>query len=351
MAEQQYDVGAVPKGIDRQKFIDDWVRSSEELIAECPTKYEHPTSYKIAKDLAVSIRQTGGRILRSAPEWPTIATLPTGRVNAMTVRVPGSAAKAILFESSFFTFANLLSKAVAAAMPYADRGDGDYLSFSSDPENIKRRISSEPGVAERFFQAVAAYARFGDPSRAPQYALGWPHSHLAPVFRESMELFVLGHEYGHVIAGHLDPQSTPDIPAEGDFAADELEYSWRQEIVADHFGSVLSVAAMSSDGYDAALSASGGDLFFSAMDVMDRAVSLLRYGDESAQKLGSHPPATMRREMLRRGWSEYMDEAQAQSAVALADSVQVATGLLWERARKRLVDQYGPGSGVDTSWR
>ena len=140
----------------------------------------------------------------------------------------------------------------------------------------------------------------------------------------------MGHEYAHIILGHLSTaQSTETKLSE----AEMLEYSWGQEYEADLMGSSLMMRVMARDGMDASLSYWGCDFFFSAIDVMDKAVSVLNGEEETAMKLGSHPPTKERREMLRRVLPEIIGEKHANDALGLSRILEDVTDLLWQRTR------------------
>jgi hypothetical protein len=71
---------------------------------------------------------------------------------------------------------------------------------------------------------------------------------------------------------------------------------------------------------------------------MDKAVSLLKSSEETALKLGSHPPTKERREMLRRMLPEMIGDEHANDAVALSRVLEEATDVLWERSRPILIE-------------
>jgi hypothetical protein len=156
-----------------------------------------------------------------------------------------------------FLFALLLSKAVARAMPLRPTEDTGF-SFSTDKDHIRQRIDSDDSVVHRFADVLLAYAATGRPGNAEQYFPEAHYGRLAEVLRNSMELFVMGHEYGHIILGHLSQaESTESTPS----GAEEIRYSWTQEYAADFVGANLMLRAMLRDEYDAPLSYWGADFF------------------------------------------------------------------------------------------
>jgi Zn-dependent protease with chaperone function len=116
----------------------------------------------------------------------------------------------------------------------------------------------------------------------------------------AVNLFVVGHEYGHLIRGDLDHGAAARHVLPGAIVAEEISHSWRAEFAADEIGLRLSAIALNQ--LEVVLA--GATVFLSGVGVMDRAVSLLRTGDENAQRIGSHPPSTARVIRLR----QYLDD-------------------------------------------
>jgi hypothetical protein len=343
------------------RFPDETVEGRERLLeaviahgresAQCPTVYENRHDYMIMLGLAESIKKAAGTLIKVAPKWPLIATLPSCQVNAMTVRIPGCNEYVIFFESQLTTFVLLLSKVVVQAIPLREVDSAGSYNYSVKREDIIHHIEASKEVRRRFFELVWAYAAFGMPARAPQYILGSSYTQLSDLLCESMELFVFGHEYSHIVLGHLD---APEVARQRllNAPADEIVYSWIQEHLADVLGVRLSCLAMTeSRKVDAALSFWGADLFFSALELMDKAVSLLRHGDENVQRLGSHPPFGERREILRASLSNFLGEDNARAAVALGEAVEFASARLWDVTRDHLLAARPPGGGAAPSWR
>jgi hypothetical protein len=313
----------------REELVKTFIGELAKQTEQVPTPYEEPGWYAVMENLSEDIGKSADEAELVIPTNPLLGTLPTGQINAMTLRVPGSDDYLIIFEWQLFLFALLLSKAVARALPLRQTEDEGF-SFSAQKDDIAQRIDSDKSVVYRFADVLLAYAATGQPSRAQPYLPEVHYGRLAEVLRRSMELFVMGHEYAHIILGHLSTaQSTETKLSE----AEMLEYSWGQEYEADLMGSSLMMRVMARDGMDASLSYWGCDFFFSAIDVMDKAVSVLNGEEETAMKLGSHPPTKERREMLRQLLPEMIGEKHANDALGLSRILEDVTDLLWQRTR------------------
>jgi hypothetical protein len=323
----------------REDLIKAFAGELARRTARVPTAYEEPGWYAVMENLSEDIGKSADEASLVIPTNPLLGTLPTGQINAMTLRVPGSDDYLIVFEWQLFLFALLLSKAVARALPLRQTEDEGF-SFSAQKDDIAQRIDSDKSVVYRFADVLLAYAATGEPSRARPYLPEVHYGRLADVLRRSMELFVMGHEYAHIILGHLSSaQSTETTLSE----AEMLEYSWVQEYQADMMGSSLMIRAMLRGGMDASMSYWGCDFFFSAIDVMDKAVSVLKGEEETAVKLGSHPPTKERREMLRRVLPEIIGEKHANDALGLSRILEDVTDLLWQRTRPVIAEARSRG--------
>jgi hypothetical protein len=332
-----------------QSLVDGVMAEIDRDYERTPTRFESPTWYSVMRTLVSWIEGSARQLELPLASSPAFGTLPTGRVNAMTVAIPDSSDHVVLFEDQLFLFALLLSKALARAFPVTP-GDEPGLHFSTDLQTIQRRIDEDPSVVGRFADVVLAYAVHGRPGAAQQYLPEPAYAQLSDILRESMEAFVLGHEYGHVVAGHLTGAQAVSRALAAD-EVDEIDFAWDQEYEADTLGVLLSLTAMNRERQvDASLSFWGADLFFSAMDVMDRAVSLLRYGDETLTVLGTHPPSPNRRAVIRAALHQFLEPEQARAAVQLADALQATTEMLWARTRGYVVAASQRGATADPRW-
>lgn len=268
------------------------------MLSRCPTRYENPLSYDILNRMAERIRFAADQLLGNAPDWPLLATLPTGQVNALTMRAPQSDEHVVFFESSLFSFALLLSKAVMRTIPVKRFGD-DHWELLWDENAIAGRIDSNEELRYRFFQVIAEYAITGNTGRVEPYLPEGYYSDITSYLCEAVETFVFGHEYAHILAGHLKADNTP-LRRLTDSDGILLVYSWPQELEADALGVKLATQAMLNQHPKAHLAQCymGSDFFFTALDAVEKAALLFRDGVETP-KLRSHPPALVRRQALR----------------------------------------------------
>jgi hypothetical protein len=173
---------------------------------------------------------------------------------------------------------------------------------------------------------------------------------MANVLRESMMLFVMGHEYGHIIEGHLSDSHVTCVN-ENDRAQKVLQ-NWRREFDADAKGLELMAAAMNTEGYDIANSYWGADFFFSCMDVVEQSISILRIGEVNkySSASDSHPTAWMRREKLRGVVTSSLPPDLARAPIQLGMILEQIITTLWMRTTPILHQCYEVGKNLSPIW-
>ena len=330
------------------------MRSSfeEDAGISMPTRYEDRLSYLMILDLAEEIEQVVRQLGYSMQKRPVIGTLTSGTLNAMALPVPSSDEYLVVFEGGIFDFANLMSNVVSLALPFRGMEQGNF-SFSSRDRDVDRAIRERPDIPGRFQEVLLAYLLHGRANFAPPHSPEEPHAMLAGFLTHSMELFILGHEYGHIISGHLDrPQKfVPALEGKGIKQVKEIEYGWTQELEADERGLELMLAAMRRDGTDPALSYWGTELFFSCVEIVERGVSVIAKGKESERPPTWHPPPARRRENLRRKMKGSVGREAAKPAMEVGKTVQRIIENLWRTTRPSLRKLHEQKERPAPSWR
>jgi len=337
-------------GGDESK-ADEFENENFELLEDAdqkkPTPYEEPWTYQLMRGLAEQIETAANSILKPAPRLPTFGTLPLGQLNAMAFAVPDSTEHLIAFQHGVFGFANLLTKAVAASFPPKISGDG--ISFDADLPAIERALAADATPINRLDEFLGAYIVAGHPHAAQQYFLPQPFSYLAEIWLAGFELFIFGHELGHVAAGHLAALQAQLRNLQPN-ALEVPHPDWRLEFEADEIGQMLALKAVSERNVDLGLSYCGVDLVFSAIELVDRAVSTLLYGEvRPAPETETHPPASRRREVTRHHLSVFGEE-QANAAVELASLLQQVLEAMWDRLEPRFEARHKEGIRPVPSW-
>jgi hypothetical protein len=272
-------------------------------------------------------------------------SLSTGDVNGVAIDFRNPEYSIVLIDDGVLGFANLLSKSIAHAFPMKSNAEG--LQFSTDIELVKERIAGSSDLSFRLTDLILAYIISGNPHHARPYPPQKEYAGLSSVWRESMELFILGHEYGHVRLGHLDSQLKAMIHHDG---YDEIPASWQQEFEADHFGLIVTLACLAKNGISPSLGYAGIEAFFFGLGLLEQTLSQffeVEFVDEGSS---THPPASLRREMLRRGLADYLEESERDAAIELARVFEAVLGLMAPTLRDIAAEVIKGGAKPHEKW-
>lgn len=315
-------------------------------------KYENPFGTRLTHMLAGQVEDSAGKLDLHVASRPLLGTVPLGDINAFTVIVPSTDEYVVIFEAEIFHFAHLAAKAVTEIASMTHKGDG--LLFSLNVHDVERELDARPEAIDRFAQLVVAYLLTGRPGNAPPWLQSRSRSVLSTLLSRSVGLFVVGHEYGHIIANHLGSRSAVRgfVGAEPTMLppakiADHVIYSWKQEIEADVLGLELMVDAMSSTGVDLSLRYFGADFYFSFMALLRRGRNMLTWGDEDREDQtifsSSHPPAELRREAIRNFIKDLVPAEESDVPLAIGNHLGLLLELLWSKIRPQVAAAHRAG--------
>jgi hypothetical protein len=166
------------------------------------TPFQDPLEQLLVRELATEI----DTIARRHPYYPSLGhvvfgTLRLGQLNAVTIRVPRTDEHLIVFQSGVFVFLNNWTKIIAASFPYEVEQDG--FGFLADASRVREHLKRNSLPAQRTIKLLDTYLLEGVPWQEEQFLVPQPLRALSSTLRQSAELFVMGHEYGHLLANHF----------------------------------------------------------------------------------------------------------------------------------------------------
>lgn len=301
-------------------------------LSSRPTRFEDPFSYSLLVSLADQVEATAQKLGLSLPTRPIFGTLPLGQFNAVAMRLGDPPEYVIAFHRGAIGFVTLLSKAIGASFPPAGSRTADKTSFITEARAVEAHLDRNSRAVHRFRQFLDAYVLKGHPHAAPPYLLEEPFASISALLAKSANLFILGHEYAHLIHGHLDANAVARRVLNG-VDVDVVRRRWEQELEADLLGMKLAVSAMTlTHRVPFDVSYFGVDFVFSAMEVVDRAITALGGRAPSSAAQETHPAPHVRREVLRSSLAELTDPKAASAAVGLSSDVASALDSLWRRS-------------------
>jgi hypothetical protein len=324
-----------------------------------PTPYELPGTYWLMSSLAEDIERLQPKSPQKELPRPVFGTLPTGKVNARAILVPTSNEYLLVFESEIFTFCNLLSKIIAQSLPFnlvgssfekqgQSREESDW-TYSLLNEDIAKNIRENRQIQLRFEQLLLAYILQGSPSFAPRYMLRDPHLSFASLLRRPMELFIMGHEYGHIIGEHHKASKIVSGNILG-MKVNEIQYQGKEESEADFTGLYLTLQIAKEYGYPGAV------LVFAGMDVLQRSLSVFSNGVEyppdvaKHESRGSHPPPSFRREIAQEFMTGTFNVHPSSFPLVLGSAIDKIMKMLWESTRPTIFREYKMKKRVNPRW-
>jgi hypothetical protein len=307
----------------------DFTKSYDSSLKSCiiKTKYELPESILILSSLFDKIDVAATRLTYQLNKKPFIGTAFSKEFNAFAARVPGTEESLLVFESELFTLCNLLAKIIASCLPDF-KIDESGVSFKRKKIRIKNHIDTNPLIKERFKDFVINAVINGLPNGTRQYFLSETVSKLQYELLSSIELFIVGHEYGHIYAGHIDKALVKTRMINNE----QLEFispDWQMEFEADFYGLSLLVNTDSAHSF-LPFSLLGPELFFTFLDIFERANTLVALGTEIHSNGGNtHPPTIERRKKIRELLGESIPERLLDSYQVVSEFLENVMEVLW----------------------
>lgn len=281
-----------------------------------PTRYEG-VQHAVVQARAAQLDEAVARHGRwSAPvAQPLFALTNVGHVNARTIRAPNTGDHIVLVDEELLEFLHLFSGSLALAMPVRQQAAGKDFVFSTNSADIRAHLRQDTDALIRFVDLVLSYVMAGRVSHAGPRALPTASQGFASRLDQAAEIFVLAHEYVHVLEGHLSDGRRDVTGVDGARVSQSL-WSLTMEGVADLFGLdlTLKVLGKSGDAVFAYFGYWGAELFLYANEVLLKAISTLRSGHEID---GLHPHERHQHATFNFRWKalEFMARDQLRKAV------------------------------------
>jgi hypothetical protein len=164
---------------------------------------------------------------------PLLGTLPSPALNAFTFSAAESAKSFVVLNWGVFGVLIDMTELAFETMRIEIDPGGASISIVGGEQEFRQRLNAQPQITEKLMNLLIFYYGNGksDPrSSQPSQALFWFGS-----ISRAMALFVLAHEYGHILAHHGSVASI----ASSDHDSESLVRSWAQELEADVIGFTL----------------------------------------------------------------------------------------------------------------
>ncbi len=293
-----------------------------------PTVFQDGMTYEIIIGLAERILKVAKKLKFVIPEKIVFGSLHTERFNACAIHLPAVNEHLIVFESQLFFFLNRMSKVIAQCLVFQGLED-EHWKFSTKPEDMIKQIQENQLIQDGFNRLMIAFVFEGNVKATPNIIIPLPQQQIQIPLLQSMELFIMAHEYTHVVKHHYKSGKHSFMQL-NNIDAEEQVPAWEKELEADGFGILLAAGAMNDYGFQEDFCLVGPDVFFVLSEIVESAMAL-KYGETLAnRKQTSHPPSSARRVNIRKALAMSFSPEQMDIASYLPEVFSALLGYLWE---------------------
>jgi hypothetical protein len=275
--------------LTEQKFAEQSIARSERyldlLMDSAPTDTRTPMEYWVWAKNQGSIDFAAASLGRSVPPLLVVDTMRIVDWNAWAGQIENSDEYLIILQTGLRDFTNIICKPLARIVVRL----GEKLrQLAGETEATRkflhRHLGPDADALDDLTRVFSSYLFGGNVLSAP---IGYDKTPELRMISGALEtaanLFVLGHEYGHVLQGHLFPSGRDD--------------NWEMEFSADQIA--LELMLESHERYRPVIpSFCGAAVLMTAWDVLYRCERFV--DDETAAKSipSLHPPIADRFERL-----------------------------------------------------
>ena len=244
-------------------------------ITALPTRCESYISYSILDDLVKTVVGSQGKNIDSQKQFPPYGTFLSHSFNASATGNPYNDDYIILFNYTLFTHINEFVKAV---LYYGEVNNGARLPITAEQ------------LAVSLARNTAYVVTKGKVERAGNLPFNYLPLELINEAVRAIELFVVFHEYSHVILGHTAGNAMP-LPYSPNVKV--LNRAQKNELAADELGSRMLREHLSKSPTASGLDSNSihGDVMFLTMvEIFEEAMQI---AGKKIQET-THPAATVR---------------------------------------------------------
>jgi hypothetical protein len=281
--------------------------------------------------------------------------LPMHAINALTVPLPGSKSYVITVDFGLRLFSSLTMKVFADAWRQIPR---NLLEFAAVPDyfEIWEALRDYSHLFDQFQRILVGILIKGQPEEAVEHAI--PELRFDPfsaTLESAAEVFILAHEYGHILAGHSLGKTAPDAgihvwlveetPMKIEINENVRE-RWNKESQADRIALDILFEVARIRGWDWDVALSAADLSLTYMDILDKGRNIVLNGNTDFPPSHGHPPMYTRREILRKTVRSIFPSQVADTMICAAHLSEYVMKVLFDSASKVLIAYHLKQSGV-----
>jgi hypothetical protein len=294
------------------------------------TPHDDPGSRIIMEGLCRPVEEALHALGISLKGSVAYGTLLQAGIDASQLRVPLTSASVIGLNVALITFCSAVSKAVALTLPYEMIEGTQYVAFNI--ERMRQILQAQPNLSWYWAEIVRSYALHRKPVGVPRVVLRQDAvGHTRGLIRHAMELFAVGHEYGH----HVEEHSLGGIAAAGGEFGVDLH---RQEHEADLLSALLSIriGANKDTPNLYAYAGVGAIMMLGTRDLVRRATQVVRTGVDQIEPSITHPTLDERLRVLENFWMTHTPSELGH----LRETFKSLLIILWDLLRPKFEEMH-----------
>ncbi len=256
------------------------------------------------------------------PNEIILGTLPLQELNAFACDFENRQ-KLIVLNDGLFLFLYSMGRVISSFFSKVSTNkQKDYMTFDFNEKNILSNLKTNKQGHIKFVEALTLYFVYQNLSISNIYYEKDENLYLSGILWDTAELFVVAHEYSHIILDHLSPKKkTIKRFLDDESNLYEIKRNWTDEYLADELALQLTMAHNKKEGYGLFSCFIGIEFLFACLDIIEKTYNI-QFSD-------THPLAKMRIENLRK----YLQKLLPQKADTILDGGKVINHLftdLWE---------------------
>jgi hypothetical protein len=328
-----FNKGGTEKDLD--KGLKEMKEYYSDLVLNLPTKYQELSSYGTVKGLLDDILNASNLLGYEIPVKPIIGTVSTNSVNAVAFTLENGE-PIIIVQDDFLSFIHLFAKIFVQCLSLKDEWT---IIFSR--EEILKNVKEKPEILHRFKDFLNGYID-GSPRNSEQYFLPKDSRYILCTYLiRSAELFMIGHEVGHIIKHQKERKLKFWCFNEEYSSSYEDSLRLEKEFEADKLGLQLSIQAMKKDNFLMDFCFVGIECFFIINDIALKAKQILSDGTEDiSSNFKSYPTNSLRRDRIREELKAITSNEELLNALCLPDVIDETISYLWENSKEVFYQEY-----------
>jgi len=256
------------------------------------------------------------------PEGIVLGTLPLNYLDAFTCVFPAGK-RLVALSEGLFLFLYSMGRVVSSFFSKGSTNNKNYDTFDLNRESIYENLEVNKKAHEAFLEVLVSYFVYENLSMLEIYYKEDTNINLSGLLWDTSELFIVAHEYSHIVLGHLpEEKSFTKRFLDDDSMLYQIVRNWSEEFSADELAFQLTMASNQNKGYGLFGCYLGIEFLFACLDIIEK-VHNIKFSE-------THPSSKMRTEHLRK-YLEHTLPKRSKSILEGTQIIQEIITTLWNR--------------------